>query len=261
VEPKPLIDNIINNPIDTRAILADHPGMHPGTSLRAEPEAVDASAAAALIVQALEEDIVFGRVNARERLIESDLMERFDAKRHVVRQALAELERIGLAERLPGRSVTVRDLQPAEVEQIYAMRELLETAAARWMRLPAPPELVDELSQIQRAHDAAGARRDLRSMFRINIKFHEVLFSRCGNEYLTEQIELFGKKAHAVRSFSITRAENIKSAGLEHWEIIRALRDGDRKGLVAVCREHIAVSKNAYIEAYKARFPSHPHAL
>jgi DNA-binding GntR family transcriptional regulator len=229
------------------------PSMHRAALPEPDAVALDASAGAALIVQALEEDIVFGRVHPRERLIENDLMDRFGAKRHVARQALAELERIGLAERLPGRSVTVKDLAPQDVEQIYAMRELLETAAARWMRLPADAALVDALTKIQREHDTAAAKRDLRSMFRINLRFHEVLFSHCGNAYLTEQIELFGKKAHAVRSFSVTRAENIKSAGQDHWEIVRALREGDRKALVAVCRDHIQVSKNAYIEAWQAR--------
>jgi DNA-binding GntR family transcriptional regulator len=208
------------------------------------------------IVGHLEEDIVFGRVHPRERLIENDLMDRFGAKRHVVRQALAELERIGLAERLPGRSVTVRDLTPAEVEQVYAMRELLETAAAQWMPLPGDDALVAKLSAIQDEHDEAAARRDLASLFRINIAFHEALFSHCGNPHLTEQIELFGKKAHAVRSFSITRTENLKGSGRDHREIIRALRQGDREALVAVCRDHIQVSKNAYIEAYKVRFPA-----
>lgn len=227
----------------------------------AESSNGDPGLSAPHIVQALEEDIVFGRVHPRERLIENDLMERFGAKRHVVRQALAELERIGLAERLPGRSVSVKDLKPADVEQVYAMRELLETAAARWMPLPAEPELVAKLAKIQRDHDAAASRRDIRSMFRINIMFHDVLFSNCGNRYLAEQIELFGKKAHAVRSFSITRAENMKSAGRDHWEMIRALREGDRKTLVSICRDHIQVSKNAYIEAYKARFPFTPQPV
>ncbi len=226
-----------------------------------DPGASDSGLAAPDIVQALEEDIVFGRVHPRERLIENDLMERFGAKRHVVRQALAELERIGLAERLPGRSVSVKDLQPSDVEQVYAMRELLETAAATWMRLPADAELVAELTRIQHDHDAAAARRDIRSVFRINIMFHDVLFSNCGNRYLAEQIELFGKKAHAVRSFSITRAENLKNAGGDHWEMIRALQEGDRATLVSLCRDHIQVSKNAYIEAYKSRFPFTPQPL
>jgi DNA-binding GntR family transcriptional regulator len=211
---------------------------------------------AAQIVECLEEDIVFGRVHPRERLIENDLMDRFAAKRHVVRQALAELERIGLAERLPGRSVTVKDLTPGDVEQIYAMRELLETAAARWMPLPADAELLKQLTRVQQEHDAAAARHDLPSLFRINIVFHDTLFAHCGNQHLVDEIALFGKKAHAVRSLSIIQSEGMKSAGHEHWDIIRALREADREGLVSLCRDHIQVAKHAYIEAYESRFPA-----
>jgi len=233
----------------------------PAAALQNQAEsAADSGASAPQIVARLEEDIVFGRVHPRERLIENDLMDRFGAKRHVVRQALAELERIGLAERLPGRSVTVRDLTPAEVEQVYAMRELLETAAAQWMPLPGGGELIARLTAIQDAHDEAAARRDLASLFRINIAFHQALFAHCGNDHLTEQIELFGKKAHAVRSFSITRTEHLQGAGRDHREIIRALREGDRHALVTVCRDHIQVSKKAYIEAYRVRFPGSPRA-
>lgn len=239
------------------------PPMNASASVQAVADSSngDTGQSAPQIVQALEEDIVFGRVHPRERLIENDLMDRFRAKRHVVRQALAELARIGLTERLPGRSVSVKDLKPADVEQVYAMRELLETAAARWMPLPADAELVAKLTTIQRNHDAAASRRDIRSVFRINIMFHDVLFANCGNQYLAEQIELFGKKAHAVRSFSITRAEHLKSAGGDHWEMIKALQKGDRAALVAICRDHIQVSKDAYIEAYKSRFPLTPKPL
>jgi DNA-binding GntR family transcriptional regulator len=219
------------------------------------PGSAEAELSAAQIVDGLEEDILFGRVHPRERLVENDLMERFAAKRHVVRQALAELERIGLAERLPGRSVTVKDLTPDDVEQIYAMRELLETAAARWMPLPAREEFLAQLTRIQQRHDAAAARRDLRSLFRINIVFHDTLFSECGNRHLVEHIALFGRKAHAVRSLSITRTGEVQAAGRDHWAIIQALRDADRKALVALCRDHIQVAKKAYVEAYRARFP------
>lgn len=258
-----MFDRIINNSIDAERRRSHHQRMNAygGVQALAETTKGDPGLSAPQIVQALEEDIVFGRVHPRERLIENDLMDRFSAKRHVVRQALAELERIGLAERLPGRSVSVKDLKPADVEQVYAMRELLETAAANWMRLPADPDLVAELTKLQRDHDAAASCNDIRSVFRINIMFHDVLFSNCGNRYLAEQIELFGKKAHAVRSFSITRAENLKGAGRDHWEMIEALQQGSRATLVSICRDHIQVSKNAYIEAYKSRFPFTPESL
>jgi DNA-binding GntR family transcriptional regulator len=226
--------------------------------LEAMPPAADPGATVSRIVQALEEDILFGLLHPRERLIENDLIERFQAKRHVVRQALAQLDRIGLVERPPGRSVTVKDVKPSEVEQIYAMRELLETAAAAWMPLPLERSTLEQITQIQHRHDAAVAARDIRAMFRINIEFHQALFAHCGNHYLSEQIELMGKKAHAVRSFSITKPEHIESARRDHWQIIRALQKKDRAKLVSLCRDHIRVSKDAYIEAYQSRFLAQP---
>jgi DNA-binding GntR family transcriptional regulator len=207
------------------------------------------------IVQILEEDIVLGQLHPRERLIEDDLMVRFQAKRHVVRQALSELDRMGLAERPPNRSVAVKDLKPAEVEEIYAMRTLLETAAANQMPLPLDPALLEQLVDAQTRHDAAALRRDVRALFRINIEFHRLLFSQCGNAHLADTIDLFGKKAHAVRSLSITRPEQIKSAGDEHWQMIDSLKAGDRPRLVCLLGAHISVAKNAYIDAYHVRFP------
>ncbi|MCP3055496.1 GntR family transcriptional regulator, partial [Aurantimonas sp. LRZ36] len=66
------------------------------------------------IAAALEEEIVFGRLHPRERLIEEELASRFEAKRHIVRQALVELERLGLVERVRNRGAVVR-LYSAEI--------------------------------------------------------------------------------------------------------------------------------------------------
>ena len=54
------------------------------------------------VVGQLEEDIVFGRRRPRERLVEEDLVSQFGAKKHVIRQALVDLERMGLVERISG---------------------------------------------------------------------------------------------------------------------------------------------------------------
>lgn len=47
----------------------------------------------------VEEDIVFGKLHPRERLVEEELMARFSIKRHVARDLLMNLERMGLVER------------------------------------------------------------------------------------------------------------------------------------------------------------------
>ena len=57
--------------------------------------------AAVVIARSLEEDIVLGRRQPRERLIEQDLCDRFDTHRGDVRLALFELEKKGLVDVSP----------------------------------------------------------------------------------------------------------------------------------------------------------------
>ena len=90
------------------------------------------------IAKALEEDIIFGRLAPGTRLTEDTLLARFAVTRHFARQALVQLEAMGIVERERNRGATVRSLTPKQVQEIYAVRELLQRQAALWIPLPAP---------------------------------------------------------------------------------------------------------------------------
>jgi DNA-binding GntR family transcriptional regulator len=206
----------------------------------------------AAIVSALEEDIVFGRAHPRERLIEDELLARFATKRHLVRQAFVELERMGLVDRVPNRGAMVRAYSADQVRQLYFVRNLLETQAARLIPLPLPANDLDELRGAQRLHDRAVSARDLREVFRANIAFHRLLFSKCGNIYLSETINEFAQRAHVIRFYSFAEPDYIERARQEHWKILSAIETRDREGLAELCAKHIVASKEAYLRAYRA---------
>src|SRR5271170_6052936 len=88
------------------------------------------------VVSSLEKDIVLGRLHPRERLIEDELMRRFGAKRHVVRRGLADLEQMGIVERVPNRGAMVRAYREDEIQQLYVLRNLLEGHAALLIPMP-----------------------------------------------------------------------------------------------------------------------------
>lgn len=206
------------------------------------------------IVQRIEEDIVFGRLHPRERLVEEALAERFGVKRHIVREALADLERRGLIERFRNRGAMVKAYTPEEVEQLYAVRALLETSCAEMLPLPMDPARLTELEALQDEHDAAVAAQDLPRIFRLNVQFHRVLYAGCGNPYLAGVIDEFAQKTHAIRFYSVVQPETIAYARDDHRAILKAIRDGDRQSLMAICRRHLMPSKEAYIDAYRRRF-------
>lgn len=208
------------------------------------------------VVEQLEEEIVFGRLRPRERLVEEELAARFDVKRHFIRQALFELERVGIVVRPRGRGARVREFTPEQVEDLYMVRELLESKAVIVMPLPAPAEVVEELVAIQAIYSKAVDAGDVKTIFRSNIRFHQVLFNACGNPYLSEAIELFATKANAIRFYSGRDPAFFQNARRQHQQMIEALQVSDRETLLALCRNHLNPSRAAYVEAYRSLFGS-----
>lgn len=205
-----------------------------------------------LMVAALEEDIVFGRLHPRQRLIEEELAERFGASRHQIRLVLAELERMGLIERIPHRGALVRDWRLAEVEQLYALRGLLEVEAAAQIPLPVPEARLSALRAHQAAHDAAIAAGDRSGVFRANIAFHRALFALSENPVLAGVIEDLAQRAHGIRFASLTDADCLAQARAEHHAMLAALATGDRAALKTLCAAHLLPSKQAFLRAHGA---------
>lgn len=199
------------------------------------------------IVRAMEEDIVLGHLHPRERLIEDDLCARFDVSRHVLRQALSELERMGLIHRIPNRGAQVRKMSIEEVKQLYTLRELLETTAASQIPLPIDEEQLAELRVIQDRHDRAVQDADLVGVFRSNHEFHRKLFSLCENSFLSGAIENYAQQAHGVRFMALTNRDDRAKARDEHHAILAALAGDDQAKLVQLCRDHLPASVAAYL--------------
>jgi len=206
------------------------------------------------IVGAVEEDIVLGRLHPKERLVEEDMIERFACKRHVVRQALFQLESIGLVERIKNRGAFVKAYTAEEVENLYAMREILELSGVEALPLPAPPEWLAELETIHQRYSAAVDAHDLRRVFHLNIAFHRTLFAASGNPYLCQTINDFAQMAHGIRFIAIADRDSLFQARHEHQAMLEAIRSEDRARLRELCRDHLLPSKNLYLRLYQQAF-------
>ena len=207
------------------------------------------------VVAALHEDIVLGRLAPGARLVEEELADRLNTKRHVVRQAFVELERFGLIERRRNRGALVRQLTLDDVTQIYAVREILERAAAAQIPLPLGKTNLTAIEAAQRRHDAAIAALDAKAVFRANFDFHMSLFAACGNPYLAAAIDDFRRMTHVVWSYAIVKPEYFRNAQREHKAMLKAIRDEDRRRLSELCAHHLNISRHAYVATHHVRGP------
>ncbi len=205
------------------------------------PGSVDA------VARELEEDIVLGTLQPKVRLIEDDLMVRFDVRRHIVRAALAKLAHMGLVEHRKNIGALVRSYERAEVFDLYGVRELLEGQAAALIPCPPGADALRDLESLQRLHDQAVSAHDARATFRTNMAFHAALFALCPNKVLVGAIDYYARQTHAIRFGSAGSSHTQARSRAEHHAILDALRSGRRDELVRLCKEHIMPSRDEYL--------------
>jgi DNA-binding GntR family transcriptional regulator len=96
------------------------------------------------LVLVLRERIVDGELEPGERLVERELVERYDVARHTLRAALRVLQAEGLVTIEPNRGARVARLDPAALHDLFTLRLALEREAAALSleanggRLPTP---------------------------------------------------------------------------------------------------------------------------
>jgi len=202
------------------------------------------------LVDAIKQDIIFGRLRPRERLVEEDLSARFQASRHTIRGAIGDLQRMGLVTRRPNKGAIVRDFAPDEVEEIYEMRALLQAEAVTRIALPANPDLLDELDRILTDYEAAIERRALKRVCELNNLFHHTMFAACNNRCLTEMIQRIWTETLGIRCYAIGDPELLDRAAVEHRQMVEALRAGQRGPLIQLCVDHIWPALEAYKKAH-----------
>src|ERR1700681_2675028 len=237
---------IIDNACPTVLISGDDPApmaMKP-LAIPPEPSALSREEEQAEIIRRLEEDIIFGRFAPGSRLVEDTLMSRYGASRHFVRQALFQLERQGIVLREKNIGATVRFYSSEEVRQIYEVRELLTRQAALMIALPAPADLIEQLTELQRQYCAKADAQDLRGIHEANDAFHVALFSACGNPYLVRSLRDYMNQYLPMRAKNLADIEGLALSRRQHEFIFELLRGQYNWALAPRCVDHRARCKS-----------------
>lgn len=211
------------------------------------------SQSAQKVFDATWEEIIFGRLAPGQRLVESDLMERFDTYRASVREALRELVNAGLALHLPNKGVSVLKLDPSEIEKIYAVRTELESLAVKWIQFPLEKEVLARLAVIQGEHSHAIKIGDLRTVFHRNNEFHALIYAQCGNAVLEDTIADLARKSLTIRFHPYVDRSFLELVENEHLQMIEAIKSCDRQRLEDLIRLHVPQAKNRYVKTIQAR--------
>lgn len=183
--------------------------------------------------------IATGAILPNERLIETELMERFEAGRPAVRTALVRLEQEGLVEQERGYSARVRLIGRDEAIEISEARTLLECYAAGVAAERATAADIDELRTLVEKSDSIRDAGRVSELVDIDTRFHQRVLEIAANRTI---MRLHGSlHGHLVRHHRSTQLEQERSgaSSQEHRAIVAAIATHDPVAASTAMRAHL----------------------
>jgi len=198
--------------------------------------------------------ILKGGLIPGQRINEPEVASRLGVSRVPVREALRELESSGLVVARKHAGVFVRQLEPAEVRDLYQLRGLLDGFAGRQAaQLAATPKaaLLSLLEDAAQAMQAAAGGHDVQRYYSENLRFHWALVEAAGNQALADSYRSIVQKLHLSRLKNLSRDIGMQASIAEHLDIIAAVRDGDPARCETLMAHHVG-------DAYQRLLASDP---
>jgi len=199
------------------------------------------------IVEELRQGIVEGYYHPRERLIESDIAQRYGVTRAAVRSAIIALAAEGLIEREPNRGARVRDVSIHETIEITEVRLSLQAMCAAHAAESDDDEARTELLSCIEELRRSVALNDQPVYSAVNRRILAIIREMSAHSIATEVIEMLNLR-NAPGTFRVVIPERRFESLREFESIVAAIVGRDPVKAHAAVIEHM----NAVLTALRA---------
>ena len=212
----------------------------------------------------LRAEISAGRFVVGDKLpSQSDLTERFDVSRTVVREAIASLQADGMVEarqgagvfitaRTPASAFAFQTIDHARISSILETLELRTAVEIEAAGLAATRRSPLQEEEIFRAHQAVAAQIASGEVSTgADFAFHRAIAAATNNPRFGEFLDLLGKAAIPRAAIQADGNEAVRASYLErildeHKRIAQAISERDEQGARDAMRTHLNGSQQRY---------------
>ena len=205
------------------------------------------------LIERLENMILTGVFQPRERLIETRLAKELGVSRFWIRDAFKILETKSLIKVVPYKGARVGDLDEQEIENIFEIRAELDALATRKAARKTKKTDIIVLKRLARQFEESVKSGDFREMISANENFHDYIYELCQNPTLIQMINQLRARSHIFRYQAWTTPDIIQRIQKEHKLFIDGLEKNDLELLDLLARRHISYSKDIYFLHLKVK--------
>jgi len=186
--------------------------------------------------------IDIGRLNPGDVIEEPALVAEFGISRTPVREAILQLEAMGLIQRLPRKGAVVFRPTLEEFLAILEVHAKLEGQAAGLAARRLSTSGAMALEQAVLACEGFAAQHgdaNPDDYYQLNLRFHECVAIAAGNPFLVEMIKTNARKLLAYYRARYRYAGAIAASAREHRQIADLIRARDAAGAEALMQRHV----------------------
>jgi len=189
-----------------------------------------------------------GKYQPNQRMTVQTLAKEWNVSATPVREALVELEGIGIVEIFPNRGAVLRNFGAKELREICQVRRILESEATRCACGHITPHELSRLEQI--FSELSTAKRTVEwseTTQEWDDYLHELIYRTCGSDRLSHEINRYRVLYRTLRQVRHSKRQNVKDykhmeENTEHLRIVQALADGDPEQAAQAMHDHLLQS-------------------
>lgn len=197
----------------------------------------------------IRDEIIQGKLDGRQHLTENYFAERFGISKSPVREALNRLESEGLITIVPRRGAFVAELSIHDIEEIFELREALESMVVRDAVLN--DKLLAHIRSTVISAQQFREENDKANYIRADASFHTTLVDASSNSRLKKILENMRNQMLIVRTrtFELSSHTSVK----QHLGILEALEEGNRERAAKLMAEHIRTVRARLVNHLEGR--------
>lgn len=206
------------------------------------------------IRNAIREAIFAGALNPGDKIIETAWAKELGVSQGPVREAIRDLEALGLVETVPFKGSRVRSLTEKDVRDNYSVRICLESKSIRDAVTLLPDEKLDvltrRLQEILKEMDGCARRGDLRAFTESDAAFHRAIIDATGNQVLLRLWEQCNMRNWLTVS-ALTNAESLQQLQSGHQKIFEGIRKRDVQEATSTLENHLTGLMDGFIRGIR----------
>lgn len=201
------------------------------------PEVINRQTAADQVAEVLREKILSGELPAGQYIRQEAIAQELGVSRLPVREALVLLESQGLVQTEKYKGTFVASLSMREIEEIYALRGLLETFLLR----RAFPKLNEQIfEQAEEIIERSKKVKNLAEWAELNWQFHTTLYEPAHLDLTLKTLEQVLIRADRYLRLQRTLSAKLRASSDEqHAHIVELLRAGKCEEAIDAMGKHI----------------------